>query len=537
MTLSRAVTDVLREVRTHVEAFHRLHAGRFAGVAAGLRIVSPLAEGSDRLVAQAALDLGYELCCPMPFPQPEFEQDFAPGAAHEPESLEAFRSLLARAARETALVRFELDGDRSRPADAYMGCGRVVVDQSDLLVAIWDGKRRDATGGTEAAFDLARREGVPIVWIDARPPHGRQIVAAPAATLADTVRRALEPPPSAVDATTFDEYRAERLAASPADDRTEPLRRFHRCADALAVKYSTRYRRAFVLAYALSTAAVGMALLPLALGWDVAEPHIAEAAFIFAELAAIVTILAIVWRGRRGRWHERWMDYRLAAELVRQVRLLAPLGGLRSLPPTPAQWTGYGDPASTWMAWYVRAIERDAGLPTARLDVGTVRARLAAIAGTIAEQKAYHHGVVRRRHGLEARFHAAGVGLLALTLVACTAHLAISAAPAGWPAWSVGGLVFLAGFLPAASASLAGISHQGEYRRVAKRSAAMRARFEELEQAGAALRARIEHLPGAAVVPGIAADAADLAKRTAHLMVTEVLDWRVVFLDQPLKHT
>jgi hypothetical protein len=50
----------------------RRHAGVFCGGAtatAVMRIVSPLAEGTDRLAARVALDAGFELQCPMPFPE------------------------------------------------------------------------------------------------------------------------------------------------------------------------------------------------------------------------------------------------------------------------------------------------------------------------------------------------------------------------------------------------------------------------------------------------------------------------------------
>ena len=43
-----------------------------------MRVVSPLAEGTDRIFAEQALGLGFELCAVLPFPQAEFEKDFAP---------------------------------------------------------------------------------------------------------------------------------------------------------------------------------------------------------------------------------------------------------------------------------------------------------------------------------------------------------------------------------------------------------------------------------------------------------------------------
>ena len=48
--------------------------------------------------------------------------------------------------------------------------------------------------------------------------------------------------------------------------------------------------------------------------------------------------------------------------------MVAPLGGRRLLPPLPAHRVTYGQPAATWMAWYVRAVERWLGLPSAVVD-------------------------------------------------------------------------------------------------------------------------------------------------------------------------
>jgi len=136
-----------------------------------LRALSPLAEGTDRLFAEAALNQGAELCCVMPFPQAEFERDFQPDRALESDSLENFRRLLAR-----ATTRFELDGRRADEAAAYGAAGTVVLNQSDLLVVVWDGIRTDKRGGTEETFAAARARSVPVVWVDAHAPHAWQLV-------------------------------------------------------------------------------------------------------------------------------------------------------------------------------------------------------------------------------------------------------------------------------------------------------------------------------------------------------------------------
>jgi len=93
-----------------------------------LRAVSPLAEGTDRIFAEEALDLGYELFCPMPFSQEEFEQDFLPPNALEPDSRERFRGLLKRAGQGSGVTTFELDGERSAAPKAYALAGRIVLN-------------------------------------------------------------------------------------------------------------------------------------------------------------------------------------------------------------------------------------------------------------------------------------------------------------------------------------------------------------------------------------------------------------------------
>ena len=111
-----------------------------------LRAVSPLAEGSDRMFAEEALGLGYKLLCPMPFSQEEFEIDFLPPKTEEDQSRERFRKLLKQAGED--VTKFELDGERSAEAEAYGAAGRVVLNQSDLLIAVWDGGKPAGGGGT-----------------------------------------------------------------------------------------------------------------------------------------------------------------------------------------------------------------------------------------------------------------------------------------------------------------------------------------------------------------------------------------------------
>jgi hypothetical protein len=174
--LSHAILEILSAIRDEVVAFGTRDRTLYADGTPVLRAISSLAEGSDRLFADRALDLRFELCCPFPFPQTEFERDFQPPQALVPDSLDSFRALLDRAARESALTVFELDGSRTNEAAAYAAGGRVVLNQSDMLVVVWDGQRLSKRGGTEDTFAQALAAGLPIVHVDACAPHGWRLV-------------------------------------------------------------------------------------------------------------------------------------------------------------------------------------------------------------------------------------------------------------------------------------------------------------------------------------------------------------------------
>lgn len=140
----------------------------FADDAPVLRAISPLAEGTDRVFAEQALALGWDLCCVMPFPQAEYEKDFVGATALEKDSLNRFRSILDEAAQAGRLHCLELDGVRGSSGDnnPYGSGGRVVVGLSDLLIVVWDGDMtQDKIGGTAETLAAAKKAGVPVVAV------------------------------------------------------------------------------------------------------------------------------------------------------------------------------------------------------------------------------------------------------------------------------------------------------------------------------------------------------------------------------------
>jgi hypothetical protein len=610
--LGEVIRQTLVAVQEEVQTFACDHTGLFAGAACPvssgpeapgdggkpatdailLRAISPLAEGSDRIFAGQALDLGWELCCVMPFRQEEFENDFKPEVALEPDSLVRFHSLLERARQAGRLTRFQLDGRRTDGGAAYGAAGRVVLNQSDLLLVVWDGQREGKPGGTEETFDEARREGVPALWVDARSPHQvREVLptapsaesaapvsgAGPAATrevIRRQVRQVLalpptpsprehlppEEPPEAKLQRFYQETRPARTWAVvwkafrdvvgdsrfpairtevapfeqavldewPRDRRTpvaamvDRLRPFYAWPDKLSVLCSDRYRSAFIVAFLLAAVAVAMTLLPVALrGGGI---RVTEEVSTLLELAAIVVVLAVILRGRWRKWHERWVDYRLAAELLRHLRVVAPVGGARPFPQVPAHHSIYGHPAATWMDWYVRALARGIGLPDAVLDQDYLAGCLTHLEALLAGQLDYHKVNARRSQTIEHRLQTGVVFFLGLTLLACVLHVFHVLLPEHV-------LIFACGFFPALGAALAAINNQGEFRRVAKRSEAMKDQIHLLQTRVTDLQGRIASGPD----DTLASDVRVLAGESARLLLHEVLDWRVVFLDRPLE--
>lgn len=141
------------------------------GSVPALVVVSPLAEGADRLIAREAVASGFPLHCPLPFPCDEYESDFTSEASRR-----EFRDLLARAAvvRELPGVRGTARGE----GEAYAAVGRVVVDESDVLLALWDGAAARGDGGTAHVVEDALARAVPVVWLASAWPHAIRLLTA-----------------------------------------------------------------------------------------------------------------------------------------------------------------------------------------------------------------------------------------------------------------------------------------------------------------------------------------------------------------------
>ena len=300
-----------------------------------LALLSPLAEGGDRLAAEVALELGGQLIVPLPMPVELYEEDFqAPGSRAE------FGRLLARA-QVIGLPVAAADVDALRTPGArrdqrYLLGGLFVANHCHVLLALWDGGDNGGTGGTAEVVRYylggplpgARRAGDNlrqmlagdddslVLHLPARRASSRGKVdeTLHPAWITSTARRPLAAgmPP---------EYRRifERMEAFEEDRRAlpgvahatpqEPADAISRTVDAMAVRFQRRTTWATRTIHGLAVL-MGMAFL---LYSDLGAPD----SMLWVFLALFVTGALVVAVAHRRDWHRKYIDYRALAEGLR----------------------------------------------------------------------------------------------------------------------------------------------------------------------------------------------------------------------------
>ncbi len=126
-----------------------------------LRIASCYADGTDMLLSDAGLARGCLLDIVLPFPA----QDYATTVP------QAQRSLILALHDAPQVASLHCPGpvdmsDEAARAAAYLRAGRLMLDQCDLLLAVWDGQPERGEGGTAQIISHALERGMQVAWID-----------------------------------------------------------------------------------------------------------------------------------------------------------------------------------------------------------------------------------------------------------------------------------------------------------------------------------------------------------------------------------
>lgn len=153
----------------------RLSLAYFHGLHPELTAISSLAEGADTLFAQAATDAGIPLRIILPFALEEYKKDFSAAGLKELKKIlkdnnDAYE-IVTETAIDTALRR----------NDAYLTVGKKVVDESDIVIAVWDEEESRGKGGTSDIVAYTRTKKDKVLHIikgirkgtavDGDPPH------------------------------------------------------------------------------------------------------------------------------------------------------------------------------------------------------------------------------------------------------------------------------------------------------------------------------------------------------------------------------
>jgi hypothetical protein len=335
-------------------------------------LLSGLAEGADRLIAAIALEeLGAILVAVLPFPATEFCADFKTATSHE-----EFSSLLNQAAAIFE-VPLPTDGGWKQAGEMrdvqYARVGALIAEQSQILLALWDGRPARGVGGTAevvgwfergyAAPEYSLYEGdlslfdppQPGLCIRIEPATGekelrnvpptrRRFGLSGRANIYDSLRRTNV---YNQDVRRQAAYHVERSRIVPPEvlaqvQITEAYAAFSE-ADVLAIYFARRVRLADWVFYALALAAV------FAFSSVDAKP-LASWGFL-GVMAVMAGVASYVWNCALDT---KFLEYRSFAEAMRILLFWRLLGLRRQV------WLSYLSKHGTvvrWLRHAVRAVE------------------------------------------------------------------------------------------------------------------------------------------------------------------------------------
>lgn len=340
---------IARLERVVAELFAQL---RRAYPSSPLVVLSPLAEGADRLVARVGLAVGAKLIVPLPFDCDHYRRDFVAS-----DSQREFDELIARAHQHFVLPLMEghAANATSAPGHArdmhYAQVGAYVARVGQIIIALWDGDTTNLRGGTSDVVTY-RLHGAPPDFV----PGGGMLDAplsgplyhvvtpspkTPAPAYEPFTVRTLYPSGYASDAVAAEAFAAKlrsvdrfnederrlRKRLNDARDRSRAqimpaaaslaldiearrLAEHFAAADALALHYA---KRSFVALVSLIAGVVVAVLFFEIYGHLFPRAHWLLGAY----LAAMAVAWCVQRIARYGEYHSKHLDYRALAEGLR----------------------------------------------------------------------------------------------------------------------------------------------------------------------------------------------------------------------------
>ncbi len=586
------------------------------------RLHTLLAHGVDQLAAAEATALGWDIVAPLPFGRAlnvainalphtladgmallagadaadPVVQSRAQGIRRWSERARLFQ-LADRDVEIAALFEATLgspdDAVRARNFHAAAGAqaalaGRTMIEQSDLLVGVWDNRHRDGVGGTGHTIVRALEIGTPVLLLDpARPEHwsilssteslaGWQshqgsererlhaVVANalhardggvmeawqderwhPRSSHASTLYRRIEAvfgdEPHPLRSLVQNYELPERIASGSAAPLLAAAGALPEADPAFNAAVADDILPAFARADGISArlsdsyrsgmvANFMLSALAVVVGvaWLPLGVDASKWLFALAEFALLTAILLITWLGSRHRLHARWFETRRLAEYLRHAPIMLLVGVARP----PSHWPrGAG---SVWPEYAARHALRAPGLPEMTVTRAFLRCALNGLfAPHVALQRAYHDAKARRLNSISYRLDQLAETLFKIAVAAVAFWLLLRAGaalqwlPAIWPHHTSKLFAFLGITLPALGASIAGIRYFGDFER-----------FAAISEVTAGKLAQVETRIGQLLAGPDEAIDYEGVSRLAHaidgIVVAEIESWQAVFSGKPI---
>lgn len=490
-------------------------------------VLTPLAEGADRLVAETILkrpDARVEVVLPLTVE--DYLEDFQTAASRA-----EFKRLLALARRPISLRETPLEADfapgelAEARKEAYEDVGRYVVRHCDVLIALWDREEARGRGGTAEIVRYARSIDRPVVIIPTKKPGGIDVHAGggiPTGAFPQIdAFNAFDMPAAVVEAYVgsvytdlFDNRDKPSGRQLPADLKAtvrEKLLPYYARASTIAKRNQRLYQTAGSVAYSFAALAVAT-IATGALFWEGA-PLVFVVEFIILATSSVIVLLA-----NHRRTHRRWLESRFLAERLRVAAFVAACGLEASSVSIPPQSVGKPRPGAWVEMVFAEIWDRMPAMTGCAEDACEVASSFIKEAW-VGDQIKYHEGKAARSERLSRRMELGGLVVFGLALTAPILHLVLFK-PLGLLEEVVGhggeeflGALLTAGalVLPAVGAALGGIRTHREYSRLAKRSEDMVAVLQNLYDSFERVRTpkQLE----------------TVARETEELMLSEVQDW------------
>lgn len=539
-SVAEAAQAVLASLRRECTRIAEREAELFGPGPARLRVVTRLSGSMDLALAEAAQSEGAEVQA-ITLEAAGLPEPSRPGAG--------------------GFARLRLPGGPGDPRSEAR-TGDALLAASDLLLAAWDGRPDASPGSTGALVQEALERRIPVLLLPTEADGDAEIVDDPGASLLPAVAaelprvrlvdnldhvlaRVFAPPRGREERDalrtflaepetphTFrpeyrallllserrphepvepvlgsrDEWRrAETSAAlvSPAVEKALALQAArHARIEELAAFHGERVRSGVVLRYSgPAFGSLAIALLAIAFPqWSLA--------WLGVQAVVMTTTITEATLALRGRWSERWLDYRSLAERLRCDRFLFPYGiGLGRLETE----TEAEDPA--WMRWCHRRLSRERW-PVGEVSQEVVQAAFRQLLEVeIAGQIRYHEGAARRYRSLDRRLRLISTGAV-LCLIGATFALFGLTLTRSSPPLVQGLVTLLLITLPSVFLAARGLRLEGAFALAAARS----------EQALHALKQLRDKIPAAPLTYDRLVQA---SRAAAAAMIGDTADWRV----------